>query len=100
MRDRDLEQPSQRQTAREDELAQRLTGNELHRQEPDPLGLFHGVNDDDIGMVEGGNGLGLALETGEPLGMGCERRCQDLERHRPFQTSVLGRVDLTHPAGT
>ncbi len=45
-------------------LRQGLAVNELHRDEMDAVGFFHGVDCDDVGMVERGDGLGFSLEPG------------------------------------
>ena len=50
-----------------DEPVERLALDELHGQEVDAVGLFDGVDRDDAGVVERGEGLGFALEALEPL---------------------------------
>jgi hypothetical protein len=49
----------------------------------------------DVGMVEGRDGLGLALETGPQVGVG---RREDLDRDRPPQPRVARPIDLAEPA--
>ena len=48
-------------------------------------------------MRKGRNGLGLALETGERAGIGCDGLGEDLDRDVPIQLPVPRLVDLTHP---
>ena len=69
-RRRDLEDPLDRHPALGDELVERLPLDELHGQEVDAVGLLDGVDGDDPGVVEGGEGLRLALEALEPLRAG------------------------------
>jgi hypothetical protein len=57
------------------------------------------VNLRDVRMIERGERLGLALESGEPIGIGGERVGQDLDRHVAIQLRVAGFVDLAHAAG-
>ena len=53
----------------------------------------------DVGVVEGGQDLGLALEPGEPIGIGGEGLGEELERDLAAQGRVGGAVDLTHAPG-
>ncbi len=46
-----------------------LALDELHGEEVDPVRLLDRVDGDDPGVVERGEGLRLALEAGEPLGV-------------------------------
>jgi hypothetical protein len=50
-------------------LGQRLAFEILHDEEVDTVLMADVVEDADVWMVEGGDGLGLALETGFPLGV-------------------------------
>src|SRR5205085_1459667 len=50
------------------------------------------------GMRERGDGLGLALEAGERVGVRGQLRGEDLDRDLPVELRVARPVDLAHPA--
>ena len=52
-----------------------------------------------FGVVQRGQGLGLALKPRDPLRVGGERLGQDLDRDGAIQLRVPRAVDLTHAAG-
>ena len=52
----------------------------------------------DIGMVESGGGVRLALETGQSLGVLGDVIGKKLQGDKAVQGYVLGLVDHTHPA--
>ena len=49
-------------------------------------------------MGELGDGLGLALEAGEPLGVAGHLLGQHLDRHLAVERRVSRAIDHTHPA--
>ena len=51
-------------------VGQRSSFDQLHRQEELAVGLLHGMNGDDAGVVEGGDGLCLAFESLAPFRIG------------------------------
>jgi hypothetical protein len=57
------------------------------------------VNCGDVGVVEGGEELGLPLEPGEPLGVASDLGRENLDRHLPAELGVGGPVDLAHSSG-
>jgi hypothetical protein len=92
---------------RPDEVADGLALNELHHDvgHPDvfrrPVGnqVFAGVIDGDDGrVVQGGNGLGLALEPRLELGIPCQVRPQQLDGDGPPQPGVHTAVHVRHAA--
>lgn len=54
----------------------------------------------DVGMIERGPHLGLALKSRQPLGIPREGVGQDLDDHLAFELRIPRAVDLTHPALT
>ena len=60
--------------------------------------LFEVVDARDVGMVERGEHLRLALEPGEPVGVLGERLGLHLQRHVAVELRVVGLVDLSHAA--
>src|SRR5262245_33192150 len=49
-------------------------------------------------MIQRRDCLRLALEAGQPTGVGSHGGGEDLESHRPSELRVLCEVDLTHAA--
>jgi hypothetical protein len=62
----------------------------------DTFGFLDGVDVNDVGMVESGESLGLALEAGQPVGVRGEVGRQDLERHLAVQGRIPGPIHLSH----
>jgi hypothetical protein len=70
--------------------------------EPAP-GLFrrrflHRVNRHDVGVIERGHRLGLALEAAAALGIGGQVAGQNLQGHVALELGVLGNEHLSHAA--
>ncbi len=64
---RDVEEPIQRKAVLGQKLRQRLAVNELHGDEVDAFGLLDGVDCDDVGVVERGDGFSFSLEPSPAL---------------------------------
>ena len=56
------------------------------------------VNRANVGMIQGGRGLRLALKTTERLGIARHLIRKELQSNEAVQASVLGLVDHTHPS--
>ena len=97
-RDRELQHPRSRKAAGRELAGQRVSLDQLHRQERAVARFFHRVDGDDVRMVERGQGARLAAETLEPLRISGQRHGKSLERHRPAEPRVLGPPDLAHTA--
>jgi hypothetical protein len=82
-----------------DEPVERLTFDELHRQEVDAIGFLDRVDGDDVGMVELGEGLRLATKTREPLGIVRHFGGQYFERYVAVELRVGGAIHLAHSTG-
>ena len=81
-------------------LRQRLALNELEDQvvelfAPDRL-ASDVVQGADVGMVERGDTLGLALEARPELRVGGELRREQLQGHVPREAGVAGPINLAH----
>ena len=63
-----------------------------------PIRVVDAVDRGDVGVVQRGQQLGLALEAGQPLGVVGERVGQDLDRHLAVERGVDRLPDHTHPA--
>ena len=81
-----------------DELVEGLALDVLHSEEALVLRLLDREQGDDVGVVERGHDLGLALEPPQPLGLPRHGRRQELERDVALQPGVLGEVDDAHAA--
>jgi hypothetical protein len=60
--------------------------------------LLDGVQGHDVRVVEGGDGLRLALEALQAVGVGGHLRRKDLQRHLAVELRVLGQEDGSHAA--
>ena len=99
-RNRDVQQLFERHALRRDELGQRLPLDQLHRQEQDAVLLLDRIDRDDVGMVQRGDGTGLALEPTAALRIGGQRMRENLQRDFAPQLPIVGEEDLAHAAGT
>jgi hypothetical protein len=79
-------------------VLERLALQKLHGDEGLALVLVDVVDRADVGVVEGGAGLGLALEPLQGDGVAEELLGQELQRDGPVEAGVLGLVDDTHAA--
>jgi hypothetical protein len=59
----------------------------------------HVEDGEDVGVVEGGDGAGLALEPRESLRVGAHFLRKDLDRHLAPEAWIERAVDLAHPPG-
>ena len=96
----DLEELLERQAAGRNELGEGLALDVLHGEEALAVGLFDRIDGDDVGMVERGDRLDLALEAGEAVGIFGEGRRQSLQGDLAMQAQILGEVDDPHAALT
>jgi hypothetical protein len=86
-----------------DPLGQRLAGHELHDQVVGPAAVgqvvLAAVEDlDDAGVPQGGHDPRLGTEAGDEVGVGDQRRQQDLDRDLTAEDEVLGTPDVAHAA--
>ena len=94
----DLEEAVEGHAAGLDELRQGLAVDELHGEEGRALGLVDGVDGDDVGVAQGGDSLGLALEEGPALRVVDGALRQELDGHVPLELEVAGLPDDAHAA--
>ena len=78
--------------------AQRLALQKLHDGVGRPVVRPEIVDSQDIGMRQSRDGLGLAFEPRQPVGVGRHRLRQDLDGDVPIELAVPGPVHLAHPA--
>ena len=81
-----------------DQLIEGLPGDELHRNEVDPVFGGDVVDGDDAGVVQRRRGLGFTGETAPPLGVADRLGAQGLDRHKAVQMGVARLVDNAHPS--
>ena len=72
--------------------------HQFHDQDEQAVDLLDGVQRHDVGMVERGDGLRLALDAGAALGVPLQVGRQDLQGHVAVEAGVQGAVDLAHAA--
>ena len=82
-------------TAR-DQGRQVIAAHQLHDEIGRACRRARVVDVRDVGMIERGQRLGLALEPGEPVGISGKGLRQDLQRHIAIQLRVVGAIDLAH----
>ena len=71
----------------------------FHRQEGHAPGLAHLVDRDDVIVLDGRGGPGLAHEAGGRLGRGGQLGSDHLEGHRAEEVGILGQEDQSHAPG-
>jgi hypothetical protein len=81
-------------------VLQRHTVQKLHGDECLLVLFANVVNRADVGMVQCGRGLGLALKAGECLWVTGNVFRQEFEGDESMKACVLGLVNHTHPAAT
>ncbi len=79
---------------------ERLSLDQLHGQEVDAGRLFDREDGDDVRVVDGGEGLGLAPEAVEAVAVGGHLARDHFEGDIAPQLRVGRAVDLTHAAGS
>ncbi len=60
------------------------------------LRLLQAVDGPEVGVVQGGEDLGFALEPGQAFGLLGELQGQGLDGHGPLQPEVVAQVDHSH----
>ena len=65
----------------------------------DAVAAFETIDRGDVGMVQRGEHLGLALEPGETLRIRRDRFRQNLDRDGALQVGVGGPIHLSHATG-
>jgi hypothetical protein len=76
-----------------------LALDQFHDQGLHAARFLQAVNLRDVRMVQRGEGLRLAFESGEALRILCERLRQHLDRHLAPEGGVSGAIDLAHSTG-
>ena len=79
-------------------MLQREPVEKLHGDEGLAILFADVVDGADVRMVQGGCGLGFALEAGQRLRVAGHFLGQKLEGHKAVQTRVFRFVDDAHPA--
>ncbi len=83
-----------------DAVLQRHAIQKFHDDESLAMLVVNFVDGADVGMIQRGGGLRLALETGQGLRILGNFFRQKFERDEAVQLQVLGLVDDAHPATT
>ena len=95
---RKLQRVIQWQRATFDAPAEVLAGHQLHGEKAHTVGFVHTEDRGDVGMVQRGKQLGLALEAGHTLLVLCEALGQNLDRHLAIEGGVHRLPHHTHPS--
>ncbi len=99
-RDGDVEDAIERPAGSRDELAERFPAHELHRDEPHAAAVLDRVDRDDIGVIDGGDGLRFALEALAEFGFGNGKRRQSFEGDVTPEPGVFSEIDLAHASAS
>ena len=94
----DVEHPLDRQAALGNGDVERLALDELHGEEVDALGFFDREDRDDARMIERGQGLRLAAESLQAVGVRGHPGGENLEGDLAPQLGVRGAIHLAHAA--
>ena len=81
-----------------DALRQIVAFDEFHHEGGHAPAVFEAVDRGDVRMVQGGEHFRFALKTREPIGIGRERRRQDLDRDLALEFRVGRPIHLPHAA--
>jgi len=95
----DGERLVQREPPFGDAVGQRRSLDQLHDDGADAVGLGQAVDRRDVRMVERGQHLRFALESGQPLAIGRELCGNDLQRDVAVEGGVPRPIHLAHAAG-
>ena len=96
--DGDVEELVELERAIADKVLERLAVEKFHGDEGAAVGFADVVDGADIRMVEGGSGLGFALEAGESLRIGGNVFGEEFEGDETMEAGVFGFVNDTHAA--
>ncbi len=96
---RDREEAAQRQRPRGEELAQRLSLDQLHRDEERAVRLADVVDGQDVRVIQRGGRAGLLLEARAGLAIAGDVGGKDLDGDLPAEPGVASEVDLPHSSG-
>ena len=96
--DADVEEPVERQSTAGQGVLERSPLDQLHGHERHAVRLFDREDGDDVRMVEGGDGPGLAPEAGQALWIGGDVGGQNLERDIAAEPVIVGPIHLAHAA--
>ena len=97
---RELQGAPRHQRAFAQELAQRLSLHQLHRDVADAVRGADLVDRHDVGVVEGRGRARLLLEARQPVRIPGGRAAEHLDRDRAPEREVAGTVDVAHAART
>jgi hypothetical protein len=97
---RELHGLDDRKPSTPDDLVERPSLDELHRDEVDAVRLVDLVDRDDSGVTQGAGGTGLPEEPPPPVRVADLLPRQDLQGHETFELLVEGPIHGPHPAFT
>ena len=96
---RDVERLGQRQRLSRHQRGEAAAVDHLHDDEGAVVLLADLVDGDDVGVVEGRGGAGLALEAGQAAGVRERGLGDELHRHLALERVVAGPPHLAHATG-
>jgi len=97
-RDGEREEPVESESLLGKNLGEGFPFHPLHGDEVNAVGFLDRVHRHDVGVIESGDGFGLALETGAPLGACGELGREDFQSDFAIELRVLREIDLAHAA--
>ena len=95
---RDGQQPRRSERAPRTRSVQRVALDQLQHQGRRVAGVFETVDRPDVRMIERREQSCFAFEARQPIGIGRERRRQDLDRDVAPELRVVRAIHLAHPA--
>src|SRR4051812_15179585 len=96
---RDGQRFGQRQWASRDPIRQRGALDELHHERVRVAGVFKAVDGGDVRVIDRGEQLRLAVESGQLQRVGGAECRQHLDRDVAAKLRVPRAIDLAHPTG-
>jgi hypothetical protein len=80
------------------EIRQRGTFDQFEHERLDTIGLFEPMDRGDVGVIQGRERLGFALEPRDAVGVSREVLGQDLQRNVAIELRIARAIDHAHPA--
>ena len=94
---RDRQRLVKRDRSARDALREILALDQLHHEGLHAVGVLQPVDRGDVRMIQRGEDFRFALKARQAVGVGCQRRWEDLDGDLTLQLRVRRPIDFPHP---